>query len=80
MRGVEVKHVRRSDVDPAKVSGAGESAMQHLTVRMAWHTITTGTKLDQNDRSESCPLSHHRALIAVEPLERLADQLGPRQG
>ena len=54
--------------------------MQHLTVRMAWHTITTGTKLDQNDRSESCPLSHHRALIAVEPLERLADQLGPRQG
>jgi len=39
-----------------------------------------GTMLDQNDRSESCPLSHHRALIAVEPLERLADQLGPRQG
>ena len=42
--------------------------------------LTIGTKLDRNDRSESCPLSHDRALIAVEPLERLADQLGPRQG
>jgi hypothetical protein len=42
--------------------------------------LTLDHKLDRNDRSESCLLSHHRALIAVEPLECLADHLGPRQG